>query len=195
MTIWKSSAMTRPATEPPGGPRILSLLVAAGLAGLLAACSAPNPATPTAVPPAPTEPDFPIPDLAPLFDDRRLRPPQATSVDISEIPHPSFAKLPEPRHFISAVYASGAEFAGRVSIFMYVFPEDLDAAWPLLLNLIVTPNEVPGIGDLAAVDHSDMAFIRCTALVHIKLVNSDPVELRTFAETLDAQLVPLICKN
>jgi hypothetical protein len=169
------------------------LVIAIGLIGL-AACARPAPGiTPTAI--RSTETAMPALDLAGVFSSRRLQPPMATSVEMSDIPHPSFAELPEPGFFISAVYASGAEFAGRVSLFMYGHSADLDAAWPLLLDLIVTPNEVPGIGELAAVDHSDMAFIRCMALVHIKLVNSDPVELRTFAEILDAQLVPLICNN
>ena len=183
----------KPDINPPS--RLPGILIAILLVGILAACSDPDPVVTGAAPPPPTETAFPALDLAPLFNDRRLRPPQAASVDISEIPHPSFSDLPEPEFFVSAVYASGAEFAGRVSVFLYAHPEDLDAAWPLLLGQIVTPNEVTGIGDLAAVDHSDMAFIRCIALVHIKLVNSDPVELRTFAETLDALLLPEVCEK
>ncbi|HUF37048.1 MAG TPA: hypothetical protein VMN57_00870 [Anaerolineales bacterium] len=165
------------------------------LAAALSACRAPDPpALPTASP-TPTATTFHAPDLEPVFNDRRLHPSQATSVELTAVRHPSFAALPEPNDFISAVYAAGAEFAGRVSIFFYLRPEDFDAAWPLLLDLIPTPKEVTGVGELAAVNHSDMAFIRCTALVHIKLVNTAPVDLRTYAETLDAQLIPLICKN
>ena len=174
-------------------PRAAWILLALCLQVSSAGCRSTPPATPTATPAPPTATQLPVPDLAPVFDDRRLLPPNASAVEISLIEHPSFEELPESRHFLSVIYSNGAEFAGRVSLFVYAQPEDLDYAWPRLLDLIVTPNEVQGIGELAAVDHSDMAFIRCMTLVHIKLVNSDPFELRTYAETLDAKLIPVVC--
>lgn len=171
-------------------PCVLFILV-------LAACSrGPAPeATPTPSP-YPTVESAPIdiPDLGPMLIDPVQLPPRVTSADISRVPHPAFALLPQADYFVSAQYANGSEFGGRVSIFIFAMAEDLDSAWPLVLDTIYTPREISGPGELAAVDHSDLAFIRCNALVHLKLNGADTDEIITFAEKLDADLAPLICR-
>ena len=160
---------------------------------ILQACSRGIP-TPTPSPYPTQEPiRFNLPDLEPLLSGLTQLPARITSSDISSVPHPSLSKLPQPNYFISARYARGSSFGGRLSIFVYAYPEELDAAWPLVLDTIVTPREISGPGDLAAVNHSDLAFIRCNALVHIKLDGADSDELLTFAEKFDANLKPYVC--
>jgi len=136
-----------------------------------------------------------IPNLEPLLLDPIRRPSKVTSAEISRVPHPSFSDLPEADYFISVLYARGSEFGGRLSIFFYALPEDLDTIWPLVLDKIYTPREIDGPGELTAVDHSDIAFIRCNALVHIKLDGADPDEILIFADQFDASLSGLICPS
>ncbi len=161
----------------------------------LSACISPEPVITSTPFPTIEAVRLDIPNLEPLLLDPIQRPPRVTSADISQVPHPSFSKLPEADHFISVLYASGSGFGGRLSIFIYAFPEDLDSVWPLVLDTIYTPREIDGPGELTAVDHSDIAFIRCNALVHIKLDGADPDEILTFADKFDADLKSLLCPS
>lgn len=165
------------------------------LISFIAACSPePEQPTPTSVP-TPTPTPFPAPDLAPILLRKNNLPTQATSAEISYTPHPSFDKVPSPPYFISALYANGPEFAGRISFFFYANPQILDAAWTAVLETVVTPKEVTGLGELAVVDFSDVVFIRCQTLIHLKLAGTNSEEPRLFAEQLDAQLTPLLCQS
>ena len=165
---------------------------------LLTACSAPAPS-----PPAPTTTPYPtaetlsytFPDMTELLVKNQQLPSRATSADISRDPHPMFKDLPRPDDFISVIYTNGSTFNGRISIFAYAQSQELDSAWPLVLSTIYTPREIEGPGELAVIDHSDIAFIRCSLLVHIRLVGADSDELLAFAEKLDADLKKAVCQD
>lgn len=188
------SELSKSAEGRPTGTPILFPLVVFVIA-LLTACTGQEPVpTPTPSPyPTTVIKSLTVPDLGSLLIDPIQLPTRVTSADINMVPHPAFADLPQADYFISALYTNGTEFGGRVSIFIYAENADLDTAWPLVLDTIYTPREIQGPGELTAVDHSDMAFIRCGALVHLKINGADADEILTFAEKLDADLVPLIC--
>ena len=160
---------------------------------LLAACEgAKLSPTPTSLPAV--TPTFLIPDLESVLLRTSSLPARVTSAEISYTPHPSLADLPDAQYFVSLQFLQGTQFGGRVSVFLYANPADMDAAWPAILNTIATPKEIDDIGDLAVVNFSDLVFIRCTALVHIKLVGTQPEELRIYASQLDARFTPLVCQ-
>ena len=95
--------------------------------------------------------------------------------------------------FISYLFSQGSNFGDRLSIFLYAYPEDMDSAWPLVLDTIATPKEISSPSDLAVINFSDISFIRCSALMHIKINGADTNELLTYAEKLDARLKTYVC--
>jgi hypothetical protein len=168
-------------------------LCASILTLILLGCGGPAPSATPQPTRIPTATVFPTPALDPILEQLNGVPARITSAEISQVRHPVYADMPEPDYYTGVQYLQGTEFGGRMAIFVYTDESDLDAAWPIVLGLIQTPKEVQDIGDLAAVNFSDIVFIRCTTLVHIKLVGTETEELLIFAQQLDARLNSAVC--
>lgn len=201
----------------------LQKMVGMALLVLLAACAAPSPPpTPTPVPtatPSPTPTPIPLSeiDLEPILILPGDLPAGFSGAQIRDVLPEMFATLPDSDNQIYQQFERNGRAAGGVAVMLYESSDDIDGAYSLLLEgfgepsneagITVERQAVPDVGEQAetvtiegtllgvTLDSVDLAFIRCSAVVHIRLVGTALLaEASSYARRLDERLAGLVCR-
>ncbi len=182
---------------------MLSLLV---VGAILVGCATSR--TPQMSPtPAPTD----TPELTPtsIFTDLDLEPMLSEPGDylkdtkllrFNDAPPTWYRSLPAAERVVHVdweTYHPGSP-GGGVTIFLHGSPEDVEAGWSATVDLLKLGGEtyeLPDIGEGAVgQEPSTLAFVRCRAIVIMNLGHADPEALSPYAEFLDDELQPIVCK-
>jgi len=128
-----------------------------------------------------------------------------------------FATLPDSDNQLYQQFERNGRAAGGVAVMLYESSDDIDGAYSLLLEgfgepsneagITVERQAVPDVGEQAetvtiegtllgvTLDSVDLAFIRCSAVVHIRLVGTAQLaEASSYARRLDERLAGLVCR-
>jgi hypothetical protein len=171
---------------------------------LLTACSAVTP-TPTPTPTYQIEPNlipattaefkFPQQDIETILSTLTKYVSGVTSYDYTYNQTRRFSHLPPAQQIINQRLQFGTTYGGQISILFYANPIDLRLAYENARQLVYTPRELPEPGEIAVIDHNDLVFIRCFALVYIQFVHGDPDILIAYSRVLDAKITPIVCAS
>lgn len=125
---------------------------------------------------------------------------------VRDTPPSMFAHTPPAIQVIDQRFQRNNENAGGVVVLLYSAKQDRDAAFTLTTNAMGKDTRPQyGVGEYAsvvtvqpktigAIAFVDVAFVRCGALVHIRLTNTaNADDVITYARRLDSRLMPLVC--
>lgn len=190
---------------------------------LFSGCSSPAPSptqtpTPTATPsPTPT----PIPlseiDLEPILILPGDLPAGFAGAQTRQVIPEMFLALPEAQNHINRQFERNGDGAGSVTVLLYESSNDVDEAYSTIVQGFAEPRNIEGMnvqrqlvpdlgekaeantmeGELLGVvlDFTDLAFTRCSALVHIRMKGTaEIIEVASYAKRLDARLSDLVCR-
>ena len=190
---------------------------------LFSGCSSPTPSptqtpTPTATPsPTPT----PIPlseiDLEPILILPGDLPAGFDAAQTRQVIPEMFSALPKAQNQIYRQFEHDRDGAGGVTVLLYESSDDVNEAYSMIVDGFAEPQSIEGLtvlrplvpdlgeeaeantveGELLDIvlDSTDLAFIRCSAVVHIRMMDTaELVEVASYARRLDARLSDLVCR-
>ncbi len=186
----------------------------------------PVPPTPTntPVPPSPTNTPTatPIPlselDLEPLLIQPGDLPAGFSGAQVKDVAPNMFDDLSAAENTIDQRFERGGDTAGGVTVFLYDSTSEIEEAYALLMSIeadyvvLLTGGmniqTVTGVGEQAivsvlsfsvggfALESSDLAFIRCNAVVHIRMAGVVDIDtIKAYAKRLDSRLEPVVCQS
>jgi len=176
------------------------------------------------VPPTPTDTPTatPIPlselDLEPLLIQPGDLPAGFSGAQIKDVAPSMFDDLPAAENTIDQRFERGGDTAGGVTVFLYGSTSKIEEAYALLMSIeadyvaLLTDDmnvqTVTGVGEQAIVsvvslsmggftlESSDLDFVRCSAVVHIRMVGVADIDtIRAYAKRLDKRLEPVVCQS
>jgi hypothetical protein len=118
-----------------------------------------------------------------------------------------FSGIPVAQNTIYIQFEKNGSVAGGVSVFLYENQSDLERAYQLVIDGFGDTKVTVEVGDEAVVasfsssvggvnlDVADLAFVRCSALVHIRMSKgADKDSITAYAKRLDNRLIPIVCR-
>lgn len=148
-------------------------------------------------------------NLEPLLIQQGDLPSGFSGAQVSDLPPKMFQGMPKAANKIDQRFQKEGEAAGGVAVFLYETGADIEKAYSYLLEGMGENLEtVQNIGDAAQLTYSkltlftfgdndggDLAFKRCSGVIHIRMVNNVIKEnLISYATRLDKRLSLVICR-
>jgi hypothetical protein len=107
-----------------------------------------------------------------------------------------FRDIPPTENVIYQRFQKNGETIGGVTVFLYGDDETRGAAYDLVVDGFADPvEEISNVGEIADGSLFDLAFIRCNALVHVRMVGAGLDEVAAYATRLDSRLTDVVCDN
>lgn len=118
-----------------------------------------------------------------------------------------FKDFPVAQNQISVEITLFGSWAGNATIFLYERQADIDKAFQLSSG---TANEtISGLGEKSVfaafsipygteggtIDGANVLFVRCSAVVEIRLITENNEDVIAYAKRLDERLMPAVCNN
>lgn len=179
--------------------------------------------TNTPVPPTPTNTPTatPIPlselDLEPLLIQPGDLPAGFSGAQVKDVAPSLFDDLPTAENTMDQRFERGGDTAGGVTVFLYDSTSEIEEAYALIMSIEadyalimggMNVQTVAGVGEQAIVsvlslpvggftlESSDLAFIRCNAVVHIRMADVVDIDtIRVYAKRLDSRLESVVCQS
>jgi hypothetical protein len=133
-----------------------------------------------------------------------------SNAEVRDLPD-SFGKLPSAANSIYKYFQvndDSESFGLHVTVLLYEDDADIQLAYSIVLDDLGEGRQtVPNIGQKATVgwkstellgskvEWIEMAFVRCHALAHIKILFTPKLDyIRGYGERLDGRLAPIVCR-
>ena len=146
-------------------------------------------------------------EIEPLLIQQGDLPAGFSGAQVSKFPPEMFNNLPEAENEIYQQFEKGGEPAGGVAVFLYGSEDKLELAYNTLVEGFTEDKIIINdVGEKAEYDYlyfdmlgvitenSDLSFIRCNALVHIRMSNEEQRPILSYAQRLDERLTQVICR-
>lgn len=117
-----------------------------------------------------------------------------------------FKGITPPDRVLTQSLENGGVALGNVTVLLYQDTKNRDAAYTQMLgDIAITPatggTAQPGIGERSLgglftnnlPGFAEIAFVRCHAVVHIRLDTQDATDVTTYAKRLDTRLQTVVC--
>ena len=137
---------------------------------------------------------------------------------VKDVAPSMFDDLPSAENTIDQRFERGGDTAGGVTVFLYDSTSEIEEAYALLMSIEadyvalltggMNVQTVTGVGEQAIVsvlslsvggftlESSDLAFIRCNAVVHIRMAGVVDIDtIKAYAKRLDSRLEPVVCQS
>jgi len=139
-----------------------------------------------------------------------------SGAQVKDVAPSLFDDLPTAENTIDQRFERGGDTAGGVTVFLYDSTSEIEEAYALIMSIEADSSimggmnvqAVAGVGEQAIVsvlslsvwgftlESSDLAFIRCNAVVHIGMVGVVDIDtIKAYAKRLDSRLEPVVCQS